>query len=291
MRSWLFVPGDSQKKLDKALKSGADALIVDLEDSVAPAAKPTARQLTASFVAANRKTAAPSLFVRVNALDSGLIAEDLAAIMPAAPAGIMLPKAPGRDACEKMSNQLDELERKHGLAAGATKLLPLVTETAASVLAAASWCKPHERLAGLSWGAEDLSADLGIANPRDQNGAYTSVFRHARMMTILAAGACETEAIDTVFIDFRDDDALRQECLDAARDGFTGKLAIHPAQIATINEAFSVSKDDLAGAMRIIDAFAKEPDAGVAGIDGRMVDRPHLRRAERIVARAARQKQ
>lgn len=288
MRSWLFVPGDSERKLDKALQSGADALIVDLEDSVALDAKADARAITASFLKSNRGVDGPALYVRVNALDTKLTAADLSAVMPCAPKGIMLPKALGLEAGLTLSQMLDDEEARCGLEPGVTRFLPLITETAASVLAIRTWCRPLPRLSGLTWGAEDLSADLGIAKPRDSDGAYTSVFRHARTMTIVAAGACETEAIDTVYIDFRDADGLRRECEEAARDGFSGKLAIHPGQVPVINEVFTVSETDLAEARAIIAAFAEHPEAGVVGIGGKMVDRPHLRRAERIVAKAER---
>lgn len=290
MRSWLFVPGDSEKKLEKALQSDADALIVDLEDSVAATAKQDARELAAAFVAANRDSAPCALYVRVNAFDTGMTDADLEAVLPSAPAGIVLPKACGKGDGEKISLLLDGLETDCGLRHGSTKLLPIITETAASVLALPTWNDPLARLSGVTWGAEDLSADMGIAKPRRSDGGYSDVFRHARTMTILAAGASETEAIDTVFIDFRDEDGLRLECEASARDGFTGKLAIHPAQVPTINEAFAVSESDLAEAKRVIEAFAAASDTGVVGIDGKMVDRPHLRRAERIVARAERQR-
>lgn len=288
MRSWLFVPGDSSKKLEKALSSGADALILDLEDSVAMASKPAARELAAAFLRDNRTTAGPALYVRVNAFDTDFISADLAAVIPAGPDGIVLPKAEGRQACERLSQMLDRLETEQS-AGNAIRILAIMTETAVSVLAAPSWNVPLARLCGLTWGAEDLSADLGIAQPRDQDGVYSDVFRHARLMTVLAAGACQTDAIDTVFIDFRDEDGLRDECARAARDGFTGKLAIHPAQVPIINQAFSVSDEAIAEAKRIVEAFQHAESTGVVGIDGKMVDRPHLRRAERILARADQQ--
>ncbi len=289
MRSWLFVPGDSEKKLAKAQAAGADALIIDLEDSVALDAKPIAREVTARFLQAHGKEPSCALFVRVNAFDTEMTTPDLEAVMPSAPAGIVLPKACGRADGERLVQSLDGLETDCGLRHGSTCILPIITETAAGVLAATSWNSPLMRLAGLTWGAEDLSADLGIANPRNDGGVYTDVFRHARTMTVLAAGACECDAIDTVFVDFRDNDDLKRECEASARDGFTGKLAIHPAQVPVINEIFTVGERDIAQAQQVIDAFAANPAAGVVGIDGKMVDRPHLRRAERIVARAKNQ--
>ncbi len=290
MRSWLFVPADSQKKLEKALIAGADALIVDLEDSVAKEAKPAAREMAGKFISANRASKGPALYVRINPLDSGMASADLDAVMPSGPAGIVLPKACARQSGEQLANMLNGYEARRGIEVGSTSILPIITETAASVTAIASWTGPMPRLSGLTWGAEDLSADLGIANPRGNAGNYTDVFRHARLSTIVAAGACETDAIDTVYIDFRDETGLRRECEDGARDGFTGKLAIHPAQVPVINEVFSVPERDLEEAKRVIAAFADNPDAGVIGIDGKMVDRPHLRRAERILARAKGQK-
>jgi len=288
MRSWLFVPGDSEKKLKKALSCGADVLIIDLEDSVPVDAKPAAREISASFVAAGAGRSVPKLYVRVNAFDTGMTTSDLEAVMPSAPNGIVLPKACGRPDGDRLSALLDELETGCGLPRGSTTMLPIITETAASVMAAPTWNEPLARLGGLTWGAEDLSADMGVANPRDGDGAYGDVFRHARLMTLLAAGAGEIDAIDTVYIDFRDTDGLKNECDEAARDGFTGKLAIHPAQVPTINEAFSMPEREVADAEKVIAAFAENPDAGVVGLDGKMLDRPHLRRAERILARAAR---
>lgn len=290
MRSWLFVPGDSERKLEKSLQSGADALIVDLEDSVAAGSKSDARRLSTEFVSANRESAPSALYVRVNAFDTGLTTADLEAVMPSGPAGIVLPKACGRADGEKISRLLDELEAGCGLQPGSTKVLPIITETAAGVLSAPSWNRPIDRLCGLTWGAEDLSADMGIAKPRTSDGLYSDVFRHARTMTILASSASQTDAIDTVFIDFRDEQGLREECRASAHDGFTGKLAIHPAQVPIINDVFAVSEADLAEAKQVVEAFAGAGDVGVIGIGGRMVDRPHLLRAERILARAERQR-
>lgn len=285
MRSLLFVPGDSPKKLSRALDTRADALIVDLEDSVAPAAKAQARAIVAEFVAINRD--AKAIFVRVNALETGLAEADLAAIMAARPFGIMLPKAAGPASVDRLSALLRVEEARHGVADGATRILPIVTETAAATLMTPLFRAPHPRLAGLTWGAEDLSADLGASATRRADGGYADPYRLARGLTLLAAAACETPAIDTVYVDFADLDGLAAECAEAARDGFVAKMAIHPAQVATINAAFTPSAAAIAHAEEVVAAFAAAGHAGVAAIRGQMVDRPHLRRAERLLRRAA----
>lgn len=285
MRSLLFVPGDSEKKLAKGLTSGADALIIDLEDSVDPSRKVFARDLARAFLEANR-AAAPHLFVRINELASGLADDDLSAVMQAAPQAIVLPKAVGLADIERLSAMLRVHEADNGIADGATKILPIVTETAAAVLAAPSFVRPHPRLAGLTWGAEDLSAAIGAQATRDGRGSYTDVFRLARTLTILAASAAEAAPIDTVFVDFRNETGLADECAAAARDGFTGKLAIHPNQVETINRCFTPDPEALAEASAIVEAFAAAGQPGVLGIGGKMYDRPHLKRAERLLERA-----
>jgi citrate lyase subunit beta/citryl-CoA lyase len=284
MRSLLFVPGDSPRKLQKGLASEADALIVDLEDSVAPAAKAEARAITADFVAQNRAT--KPLFIRINALSSGLADNDLAAVIGAAPYGIVLPKAEGRESVDALSTRLRAREALAGLDDGVTRILPIITETASATLLAPSWRLPHPRLAGLTWGAEDLSADIGASQNRTESSGYAEVFRLARSLTLLAAAACETAAVDTVFVDFSDTHALARECDEAVRDGFTAKMAIHPAQAATINAAFTPAGGAIEKATSIVEAFRAAGDAGVVAIGGVMYDRPHLKRAERLLARA-----
>lgn len=286
MRSLLFVPGDSERKLEKGLTSGADVLIVDLEDSVAPARKAAARGIAAAFLEGRAGQAGPLLYVRVNDFSTGLTDADLAAVVQAAPHGIMLPKAAGGADVERLSAKLRVHEAEAGLADGAIRILPIITETAAGLLSAGTYSPALPRLAGVTWGAEDLSADIGARTARDAAGRYTDVFRLARAMTVLAAAKAETAAVDTVFVDFRDMEALRRECLEAERDGFTGKMAIHPAQVPVINEAFTPSAEAVAEAREIAAAFAGAGDVGVVGIEGRMYDRPHLRRAERLLARA-----
>lgn len=286
MRSLLFVPGDSERKLDKALQSGADVLLIDLEDSVSADNKPEARRIAADFVGRHRETTSPLLYVRVNDLGSGQTDDDLAGVIAARPHGIMLPKAEGGEDVTHLAAKLRVHEAQAGMEDGATRILPIITETAAGALAAGSYHGASPRLAGLTWGAEDLSADIGARTARDEAGRYTDVFRLARAMTILAATAAGVAAVDTVFPDFRDMDAFEAECREAERDGFTAKMAIHPAQVPVINAAFTPSAETVEEAKRVVEAFAAAGNPGVVGIDGKMYDRPHLRRAEGILARA-----
>jgi citrate lyase subunit beta/citryl-CoA lyase len=289
MRSLLFVPGDSERKLEKGLVSGADVLLIDLEDSVNGARKEAARQIAAEFLNAHRGRPSPRLFVRINDLASGMADDDLAAIMPSLPGGILLPKSNGGKDVTRLSAKLNVHEADAGIEEGSTQIIAIITETAIGTLSAASYPgSSKRRLTGLSWGAEDLSAAIGARTARDESGRYTDVFRLARAVTILGASAADVAAIDTVFINFRDDDGLASECAAAERDGFTAKLAIHPAQVPIINQAFTPSAEAIAHARKIIDAFDADPAAGVIGIDGEMVDRPHLRRAERLIARSTR---
>lgn len=286
MRSLLFVPGDSPRKQEKGLEVGADALILDLEDSVALAEKPKAREIAAGFLARMRGVAGrPTLYVRVNALDTGLTEDDLAAVMPHAPDGIMLPKAEGGLSVAHLGGRLAVHEAEHGLTDGATRILPIATETARAVFSLQSLPGSSPRLSGVTWGAEDLSADIGAETNRGEDGGWTAPFRLARNLTLMAAAAAEVDAIDTINAQFRDLDGLARECREARRDGFVGKMAIHPAQVAIINEAFTPTEAAIAQARRVVAAFAAAPGVGVVGIDGEMVDRPHLRRAERLLAR------
>ncbi|MER8646995.1 CoA ester lyase [Mesorhizobium sp. M0586] len=286
MRSLLFVPGDSKKKLEKGFGAGADVVIVDLEDSVAPQNKATARDIAARFIAGNRQQTSSAIYIRVNDLSTGLTDDDLAALVPVKPDGIMLPKSNSGQDVQQLSVKLRVHEAENGLPDGAIKILPIITETAAGLLAAATYAGASARLAGLTWGAEDLSAAIGAQAARDDNGRYTDVFRLARTMTILAAGAAEVAAIDTVFPAFRDMAAFEAECTEAERDGFTGKMAIHPAQVPVINAAFTPSAEAVQRSQAIVAAFEAAGNPGVVGIDGKMYDRPHLRLAERLLARA-----
>src|SRR5437899_3311394 len=286
MRSLLFVPGDSERKLEKGFGAGADVVIVDLEDSVAAANKAVAREVAARFIAGQKQRTGSSIYVRVNDLSSGLTDDDLAALVPAKPDAIMLPKSNSGQDVQQLAAKLRVHEAENGLTDGGIRILPIITETAAGVLAAASYAGASTRLAGLTWGAEDLSAEVGARSARDESGRYTDLFRLARAMTILAAGAAEVAAIDTVFPDFRDMAAFEAECREAERDGFTGKMAIHPAQVPVINAAFTPSAEAVERSQAIVNAFAAAGNPGVVGIDGKMYDRPHLRLAQRLLARA-----
>ena len=286
MRSLLFVPGDSESKLDKALNSGADALIVDLEDSVASSRKAEARATARSFLGKVSPIAErPQLLVRVNGLDTGLIDDDLDAVLPGKPDAILLPKAQGGASIAHLDAKLSAREAIHGLREGLVRIVALATETAAALFAAGTYGGSSPRLTALSWGAEDLSADLGAETNRDADGHFTGPFVWARNLCLAGAAAAEIAAIDTVFVDFRNPEGLRREAEEARRDGFAGKLAIHPNQIAVINEVFTPSATALADAEAVIAAFAINPGAGVIGLNGVMYDRPHLERAKRLVAR------
>ncbi|MBV1697561.1 MAG: CoA ester lyase [Hyphomicrobiales bacterium] len=287
MRSLLFVPADSPKKLDKAMTSGADALIVDLEDSVAAGGKAAARHRAAAFL---KETVAhktrPHLLVRVNDLKTGLIDADLDAIVPATPDAIMLPKAEGGASIIHVDAKLAVREAQNGLAEGQIKIAAIATETASALFLAGTYAGASNRLSALTWGAEDLSAELGAERNRDVEGMLLDPYRLARALCLAAAAAAGVPAIDTVFVDFRDTEAFRRECGAARRDGFSGKMAIHPAQVPIINAIFTPTPEALRQARAIVEAFAANPDAGVVGIDGRMFDRPHLTRAKRLLERA-----
>lgn len=287
MRSLLFVPGDSEKKLEKSLASGADALIIDLEDSVAVANKPAGRALAAAFVARVRRNAVrPRLIVRVNALDTGFTDDDVAAVIAAGPDTLMLPKAQGGADVQHLSAKIAVAEARAGLADGATRIIPIATETASAIFGLSTYAGCSDRLDGLTWGAEDLSADIGGEANRDSEGRFTPPYRLARDLMLFAAASARVAAIDTVYVDFRNEAGLRAECEEARRDGFTAKMAIHPAQIPTINAVFTPDEKTIARAKKIVAAFAANPSLGVVGMDGEMVDRPHLLRAERVLARA-----
>lgn len=289
MRSLLFVPGDSERKLVRALEAQADALIVDLEDSVAPERKDVARQgLVACAAALSRAPdeARPQLYVRINPMSGELWQADLAAVATAAPYGVVLPKPNSGEDVHRLSVALHHAEEQHGRTAGGTRIIAIATETAASMLNLASYVGSSKRLEALTWGAEDLSAEIGAVATRTSSGELTSPFRLARDMTLFAAAAAQVAAIDTVYIDFRDLTGLRRECEAAARDGFVAKLAIHPAQVPVINEAFTPSPAQIAEAETIVRLFAESGGAGVVSLNGGMIDRPHLVRAERLLARA-----
>jgi citrate lyase subunit beta/citryl-CoA lyase len=291
MRSLLFVPADGGRKLHKALGCGADAVIVDLEDSIAPDRKAPARANAAAFVreAASEmasQAVRPFICVRVNGLGTGLTDADLDAIVPARPDAIMLPKAEGGAAIVHADAKLGAREAIDGLPDGHIKIVAMAIESAAGFFLAGTFRRKSTRLIGLSWGAEDLAAELGAETNRDADGRYTAPYRLARTLCLMAAAAAEVPAIETIFMDYRNADGLRHDTEAARRDGFTGRLAIHPHQVPIINEVFRPSAAALAKARAIVASFEASPGAGVIAIAGVMYDRPHLVRARQLIARA-----
>lgn len=289
MRSLLFVPGDSDRKQARALSSGADVVILDLEDSVAPDRKISARAQVKEFLdAAHGATGPrPQLYVRINALSTDLWQSDVLDVLAGRPDGIMLPKPASGEDVHHLAVTIGTGEDHFGIASGTTRIVPIVSEVAASLLAMPSYVGSSSRLAGLAWGGEDLSADLGATTDRDAFGRLTSPFALARDLTLITAIAAGVQAIDTVFVDFRDLEGLASEARNAARDGFTAKLAIHPDQVSYINAAFTPTPEAIARSQAIVRLFAENPGSGVISLEGRMLDRPHLLRAERLLARAS----
>ena len=284
MRSLLFVPADSERKLARGLESGADALILDLEDSVAAANRATARRQAREFLAAHGPADGPRpirRYVRINPLASGLALDDLAATTTGRPDGILLPKCVPEDV-RTLDHYLSAFEASAGLPVGATRIIAIATETPAGVFALGGYAGVSPRLEAITWGAEDLAACIGGSN-RTIAGDYDGPYKLVRSLCLLAASAAQVVAIDTIYTDFKDDSGLRAEAFAARRSGFTAKMAIHPAQLATINEAFSVSPTERQWAERVIAAFTAQPDAGTLALDGRMIDKPHLVLARRIL--------
>lgn len=277
LRSLLFVPGDRPDRMEKALASGADALILDLEDAVAHGQKDAARTAIGEFLLKDRQI---PLFVRVNPLDSGMTDDDLAAVLPGKPDGIVLPKAEGGASLKEMDSKLDWAGAKDAV------ILPIATETAAAMFQLGSYGGVTKRLIGLTWGAEDLPAAIDAATSREADGSYTAPYQLARSLTLFGAHAAGVQAIETVYPAFKDVDGLAAYAARGRRDGFTGMMAIHPAQVPVINAAFTPSAEEIAHARAVIAAFAASPDAGALSLDGKMIDRPHLVQAERIVAQA-----
>ncbi|WP_433948347.1 HpcH/HpaI aldolase/citrate lyase family protein [Brevundimonas diminuta] len=273
LRSLLFVPGDRPERMDKALSVGADALILDLEDAVAPSAKPAARAATADFL--GRADRSVALFVRINPLDGGLAQDDLAAVLDARPDGIVLPKSEGGASVADLDRRL---AGRDGIA-----ILPIATETPAAIFGLGGYGGSSVRLCGLTWGAEDLPAAIGAATSREADGGYTPPYQLARSLTLFGAHAAGVPAIETVYPAFRDLDGLAAYAARGRRDGFTGMMAIHPAQVAVINAAFTPSLEEIAHARAVVAAFEARPDAGVLSLDGRMIDAPHLKQARRLL--------
>lgn len=279
LRSLLFVPADSERKLAKAKSSKADALILDLEDSVTPENRPRARELARAFLNEKR---GPELWVRINPVGSVDSVADLEAIVAGAPAGLMVPKPDSPQTLVELDGVISGLETRHGLQERSIKLLPVATETAAAVTTLMQYRDPPPRLVALTWGAEDLSAALGAAISRDNAGELLLTYKVVRSLCLIAAKAAGVEAIETLYADFRNPKGLEEMARAAQREGFSGMMAIHPDQVEIINAAFTPSADDVAHAKRVIDAFAA--GKGVASLDGKMLDQPHLKQAKHILA-------
>ncbi|WP_073977442.1 HpcH/HpaI aldolase/citrate lyase family protein [Erythrobacter donghaensis] len=287
MRSWLFAPGDSEKKMGKAEASAADIALLDLEDSVSPENKPAARQMVAEQIAASANKA--RLWVRVNPIAGHECIADLAAIMPARPGGVFLPKAEGAADVTQLHHYLTALEAANGIPLGRTLIAALVTETAAAMFRTGDYAGDYpgrERLVAMSWGAEDLSSALGAREQRGPDGEYSHTYEMARSLCLIGAAAAGVAAIETVQPEFRDLDALAARARRVRAQGFRGMLAIHPAQVDPINEAFTPSAEELTHARAVVQAFADHPGAGVVALDGAMLDRPHLVLAQRLLAEA-----
>jgi citrate lyase subunit beta/citryl-CoA lyase len=279
----LFVPADSARKMAKSLQCPADALILDLEDAVVPDRKPLAREMAADFLAGQASATASALFVRINPLDSGLALEDLAAVVRPGLAGILQPKTTGAADVVKLGHYLDALEARAGMAPGSVAIVPVATETPQAMLNMQTFNAPLPRLAGITWGAEDLSAAIGAVSNRDEDGAYSPVYTWANSLCLCAAASTGVAAIDTLHADFKNSAGLAAACRASRRRGFSGRIAIHPDQVATINEAYSPTEAELAHARRVMDAFAAQPGAGTLSLDGAMYDMPHLKQARRTL--------
>ena len=280
MRSLLFVPADSERKLAHARQSAADALILDLEDSVVPANRPAARSQARAFLAAT-EDAGIRRYVRINPLASGMALDDLTAVLPGKPEGILLPKCLPEHV-RTLDHYLAALEAALALTPGALRVIAIATETPAATFALAGYARISPRLEGITWGAEDLAAFIGGSNRRS-DGSYDDVYRLARALCLLAAADAGVVPIDTIYTDFKDEAGLAAECAAARRSGFVAKMAIHPAQLSVINSAFSASQEELAWAREVVAVFTANPNAGTVALDGKMVDKPHLILARRIL--------
>ncbi len=291
LRSLLFAPGDSARKMEKALASGADAVILDLEDAVAAENKPTARAMVRELLCGTKDRARQEIWVRINPLDTPLALPDLGAIVAGAPDGLMLPKPLSAADVTLLDHYLTALEAQAELPLGRIRVIPVVTETAASTLATGTYAGSSPRLAGLTWGSEDLATALGAISNRDDEGRYSFTYQLARSLCLIGCHAAGVAAIETVFTNFRDPDGLAAYARLARRDGFNGLMAIHPDQVAVINAAFTPSAEEIAEAEKVVAVFAANPGAGTIGFEGRMLDMPHLKQARHtieIARRAAR---
>lgn len=287
MRSFLFVPGDSERKLIKASSAGADALVLDLEDAVSDEQKPEARKLISAFLADRAATGdISSVFVRVNGVNTPHFEPDLEALGDVAPAGILLPKATSVGDVELADKKISDLESSRGTSANSLRVIAMVTETPQSILNMGQYMSVPDRVSGFAWSGEDLAASLGAKDNRDDAGGYTDPYRIARAMSLMAAAAAGVQPIDAVYTDFRDHDGLKAETEAAARDGFTGKLAIHPAQVEIINEAFTPNDMEIEDAQAVISAFGADDKIGVIGLKNKMMDLPNLIMARNTLERA-----
>lgn len=274
MRSLLFVPADSERKINKAMASGVDMIILDLEDSVAPQNKPVARAIAAETL--QRPRTGPLIYVRVNALDTGLTSDDVAVVLPARPDGLIQPKTETGACVEKLAD----------MTGTDMPVIAIATETAKAMFGLGTYSQLNANLKGIAWGAEDLSNELGAQANRTPDGLLTEPYRLARSLCLFGARAAGIEPVDTVYVDFRDQAGLEQDCMQGVRDGFTCKMAIHPAQVEAINRIFTPSAEQVAEARSVMEAFANAGDAGVVGIDGKMYDIPHLNRSRKLLERA-----
>lgn len=286
-RSFLFVPGDSERKMAKALEIKPDAIILDLEDAVAAERLPIAREMVRAFLGANPAGGRIQRWVRINPLSAHTSLEDLAAVVGGAPEGILLPKTFSGAEIAQLAHMLDILEVREGIAPGSTRIMPVATETAQGMFALDSYRGSSARLAGLTWGAEDIAAAVGATSNRRPDGVYDDLYRLARTLCLVGAKAAGVAAIDTIWVDFRDAEGLRVDAETARRLGFSGKVAIHPDQIAVIHEAFTPSAAEIEYANRVVEVFSKS-GTGTVGLDGKMLDMPHLKQAQNILAMAAR---
>jgi len=284
MRSWLFTPGDNEKKMAKAMEGEADLVLIDLEDAVSPDNKADARPLAHDCLSANPEPR-HRLWVRINPFDGPYTLHDLAAIMPARPGGIMLPKVYGRAEVDKLDHCLSALEVANGIEEGSTPVIVLMAETAEAMFHWGSY-KGAPRVVALTWGAEDLADSIGASSNKDETGAYTYTYEMARSFCVLGAATAGVAAIETISADFRDLEALKARAEKVRRDGYLGMLAIHPAQVPVINAAFTPTEAEIAEAQEIVDVFAANPGVGAIGWKGGMLDRPYLARAERLLRRA-----
>lgn len=283
-RSMLFVPGDSERKIEKSFDSGADALIFDLEDAVMPERRPEARAMVRATLDRTRGKPGPHRWVRVNPIDSGIALDDLAAVVGGAPEGIIQPKIHDVDCVNRLGHYLDALEAREGIPQGSTGIIGVATEVPDVMFNLGTLKNATPRLLAINWGGEDLSAAIGASTNKTDDGDWRDVYKLARSLCLLAARGAGIEPMDTVHTDFRDEAGLRKACIEARRDGFTGKIAIHPAQVAPINESFAPGEEEVEHARRVMAAFEEAGGAGAVQLDGEMLDMPHIKQAQTVLA-------